>query len=159
MGKIKKENTSKSGEKINEEAELLKAQLLRTLADYDNLVKRVEKEREVLGKVASIGVITKLLPVLDNLENAQGHLQDAGLAISIGEFKKVFNEEGLTEVDPKIGDEFDENTMEAIEVTPGERDNLVSEVVLKGWKFNDLSAQADGQVVRHAKVKVSKINN
>ena len=153
MAKTKRENTLKTEKKVNEEAELLKAQLLRTLADYDNLVKRVEKEREVLGKVASIGVIAKLLPVLDNLENAQEHIGDSGLAICIGEFKKVFNEEGLTEIDPKIGDEFDEHLMEAIEVTAGERDNLISEVVLKGWKFND------GQVVRHAKVKVSKISS
>lgn len=137
-------------EKINEEAELLKAQLLRTLADYDNLVKRVEREREVFGKVASIGVLTKLMPVLDNIENAEKHLQDPGLAICIGEFKKVFSEEGLNEISPKIGDEFDENLMEAIEVVSGTEDNKISEVVLTGWKFND------GQVVRHAKVKVSK---
>ncbi len=153
MEKTKKGNTLKTGKRVNEEAELLKAQLLRTLADYDNLVKRVEKEREVLSKVTSIGIITKLLPVLDNLENAQTHLQDAGFAICIGEFKKVLNEEGLVEISPKIGDEFDTNNMDAIEVTAGERDNTISELVLKGWKFKD------GQVIRHAKVKVSKINN
>jgi molecular chaperone GrpE len=143
----------KSEESVNEEAELLKAQLLRTLADYDNLVKRVEKEREVLGKVASIGVITKLLPVLDNIENAQNHLQDPGLAICVGEFKKVFNEEGLIEISPKVGDKFDENTMEAVEVVAGKEDNIISELVLGGWKFSD------GQVIRHAKVKVSKIGS
>lgn len=143
----------KGEESVNEEAELLKSQLLRTLADYDNLVKRVEKEREVLGKVASLGVITKLLPVLDNIENAQIHLQDAGLAICIGEFKKVFNEEGLIEINPKVGENFNENTMEVVEVVAGKEDNIISEVVLGGWKFSD------GQVVRHAKVKVSKVEN
>ena len=155
MGKTKKENTTKvkSEEKINEEAELLKSQLLRTLADYDNLVKRVEREREVLGKIASIGVIAKLLPVLDNLESAQKHLQDQGLAIAIGEFINVLKDEGFSVINPEIGNEFDENTMEAIEVVAGERDNIISEVVLTGWKFSD------GTVVRHAKVKVSKINN
>ncbi len=152
MKTSKKQNIkNKDQDKIHLELENLKAMLARALADYDNLSKRVDREREVWGKVASIGVIAKLLPVLDNLENAQKHIGDSGLAICIGEFRKVFNEEGLTEVDPKIGDEFDEDTMEAIEVTAGERDNLVSEVVLKGWKFSD------GQVVRHAKVKVSKI--
>lgn len=150
--KIKSEKPKvKNEEKINEEAEILKAQLLRTLADYDNLVKRVEREREILSKVASIGVLTKLMPVLDNLENAEKHLQDPGLAICIGEFKRVLNEEGLVEINPKVGDVFDENLMEAIEVTVGERDNVISEVMLTGWKFSD------GKVVRHAKVKVSKI--
>jgi len=155
----KTKTKQKNVEKVNEEAELLKSQLLRTLADYDNLVKRVERERENLSKLASVGVITKILPVLDNLESAQTHLQDAGLAICIGEFKKVLSEEGLTEINPEIGETFNENTMEAIEVVTGGTDNnmagggKVSEVVLKGWKFND------GQVIRHAKVKVSKIEN
>jgi molecular chaperone GrpE (heat shock protein) len=40
--------------------------------------------------------------------------------------------------------------MEVIEVTSGEGDNNISEVVLVGWKFED------GTVVRHAKVKVTK---
>lgn len=145
--------TKKGTDKIHIELESVKGMLARALADYDNLSKRVERERDILGKVASIGIVTKLLPVLDNLENAQNHLQDAGLAICIGEFKRVLNEEGLVEVSPKVGDEFDENTMEAIEVTAGEKDNIISEVVLGGWKFDD------GQVIRHAKVKVSKINN
>lgn len=152
----KQEVKTKQEDKVHLELEGLKTMLARALADYDNLNKRVAREREVLSKVASIGIVTKLLPVLDNLENAQAHLQDAGLAICVGEFKKVLNEEGLVEIYPKIGDKFDENTMEAIEVVTGERDNTISEVVLKGWKFGDLSAQTGGQVVRHAKVKVSK---
>ena len=104
-------------------------------------------------KIASVGVIIKLLPVIDNLESAQVHLKDQGLAISILEFKKVLNEEGLVEIKPKIGESFDENTMEAIEVVPGTSDNTIAETILIGWKFED------GTVVRHAKVKVSKKNN
>lgn len=148
MAKIKK-----TGDKVHIELEGLKTMLARALADYDNLSKRVERERQDLGKIASLGILIKLLPVLDNLEAAQKHLQDAGLAISIGEFKKVLSEEGLTEINPKIGNEFNEKDMEAIEVTPGERNNIISEVVLIGWKFTE------GQVIRHAKVKVSKISN
>lgn len=146
MAKVKKET-----DKVHLELENLKAMLARALADYDNLSKRVEREREVLGKMASIGIITKLLPVLDMLENAQKHLQDQGLAIGIGEFINVLKDEGISVINPSVGDEFDENLMEAIEVVEGEEDNKVSEIVLGGWKFND------GQVIRHAKVKVSKI--
>jgi molecular chaperone GrpE len=137
-------------DKVHKELEVLKGMLARALADYDNLSKRVDRERQDLGKIVSVGIIVRLLPVLDGLESAQIHLQDAGLAISIGEFKKVLSEEGLTEIGPKAGEIFDENTMEAIEVVPGERDNIISEVVLVGWKF------IDGTVVRHAKVKVTK---
>ena len=102
--------------KLGLELENVKAMLARALADYDNLSKRVERERQDLGKIASVGVIIKLLPVLDNLEAAQVHLKDQGLAISLIEFKKVLSEEGLNEIRPKIGDEFSEQEMEAIEV-------------------------------------------
>ena len=145
-----KNSKVKNGDKIHEELETVKSMLARALADYDNLSKRVDRERADLGKIVSVGVIVRLLPVLDNLESAQTHLKDQGLAISIGEFKRVLSEEGLNEIKPKIADVFDENTMEAIEVTAGTSDNMISEVVLVGWQFTS------GTVVRHAKVKVTK---
>jgi molecular chaperone GrpE len=132
------------------ETEDLKAMLARALADYDNLSKRVERERGDLIKFASVGLVVRLLPILDALESAQGHLNDQGLAISILEFKKILNEEGLSEIRPEVGAEFDENTMEVIEVVAGTSDNMIDETVLPGWKFTD------GTVVRHAKVKVTK---
>lgn len=136
--------------KVNEEVEILKAQLARTLADYDNMRKRVEMEKESLGKILTTNIILKLLPVLDNLESANNHLKDAGLAISIVEFKNVLKDEGLTEIKPEIGSNFNEEEMEAIEIVKGEVDNTVSEVVLTGWKY------LDNTIIRHAKVKVFK---
>ncbi len=148
---------TKSGDKVHGEAgshqelESVKGMLARALADYDNLSKRIERERMELGKIASVGVIIKLLPILDNLEAAQKHLQDQGLAIAIGEFINVLKDEGLTVINPSVGDEFDEQEMEAIEVVDGEgNNNTIAEVVLAGWKYSD------GTVVRHAKVKVTK---
>ena len=128
----------KSEDKVHQELDTVKGMLAR------------DRERQDLGKIASVGIIARLIPVLDNLESAQAHLQDAGLAISIVEFKKVLSEEGLTEIKPNIGSAFDHETMEAIEVVPGESDNSIAELVLAGWKYED------GTVVRHAKVKVVK---
>ena len=142
----KNQPKQKIEETVNEEAETLKAQLARTLADYDNLVKRVERERDEVKKVLSLRLILKLLSVLDGLENAQEHLKDQGLAITIIEFKKVLTEEGLTEIKPEVGSDFDENTMEAVEVVDGEEDNKVASTGLVGYKFSD------GTVVRHARV-------
>lgn len=152
MSKIKAQK-SKVAEKVHQELETAKSMLARALADYDNLNKRVEREKSDLIKIASVGIVARLLPVLDMLEAAQEHLKDSGLAIGILEFKKILGEEGLTEIRPKVGETFDENTMEAIEVVPGMSDNAISEVVLTGWKFDE------GIVIRHSKVKVSKIIN
>lgn len=152
--KVKSEDkrslASKDAGKVHLELETVKSMLARALADYDNLSKRVERERQDLGKLASIAVLAKLLPVLDNIERAQVHLQDSGLAIAIGEFVNILKDEGLSLINPNIGDDFDEQQMEAIEVVKGEEDNKVAEVILTGWKYND------GSVVRHAKVIVSR---
>jgi molecular chaperone GrpE len=137
-------------EKVHKELEAVKGMLARALADYDNLSKRVDRERQDLGKIASVGIIIRLLPVLDGLESAQINLKDQGLAISIGEFKKVLTETGLNEIRPRVGEPFDTETMEAIEVVPGASNNNIVETVLPGWRYSD------GTVVRHAKVKVSK---
>lgn len=151
MKSKKREVKVRNEEKVHAELESVRGMLARALADYDNLSKRVDRERQDLGRIASLSIIVRLLPVLDNLESAQVHLKDRGLAISLVEFKKVLSEEGLNEIKPNVGDGFDENTMEAIEVVAGSGDNnIVDEVVLTGWKF------LDGTVVRHAKVKVNK---
>lgn len=148
-----KQKTKKQVIVQNPIEDALKQQLARTMADYDNLVKRTERERTELFKIVAAGMVSKFLPLLDNLESANNHLKDAGLAITIGEFKKLLSEEGFSEIKPEIGSQFDENTMEAIEIINGEDNNTVSEVVLVGWKYNDDS------VIRHAKVKVVKVNN
>mgnify|MGYP001578255473 CR=1 FL=1 len=132
----------------------LKIQLARALADYDNLRKRVDQERQVWIDFSSERVLTKLLPVLDMFEAAQNHLNDPGLAISIGEFKKILSEEGIEEIRVAKGDDFDEQLHEAVEVVEESpelvegKKGKISELVLTGWKL------MDRKVIRHAKVKV-----
>ena len=72
-----------------EELARLEDQLKRALADYHNLEKRVEEERKLLSALASAIVIEKFLPVLDNLENAQKHLNDQGLEMVIKQFRDI----------------------------------------------------------------------
>lgn len=135
--------------RVNETA-MLKEQLARALADYDNLRKRAETEKIAWAKFASQGILIKLLPVLDILESANSHLGDAGLKIALTEFRKVLGEEGLVEINPKKGKAFDPKEEEAVESLDGGRPGTVAEVTLTGWKF------IEGPIVRVAKVKVFK---
>lgn len=138
----------------NEELEAMKNQLARAMADYANLQKRTEDERGMMFKLASISFMTKILPILDNLKQAQNHINDSGIAIIIGQLETLAKEEGFEEIKIKTGDLFDETTSEVVEVleTNKEKDNnMISEVVLSGWKYSD------GTIVRHTKVKVFKI--
>jgi len=126
----------------------LKDQLTRALADYDNLRKRTEVEKAVWMKLAKQELLVKLLPVVDALETAQKHLSDSGLELVLEEVKKVFDSEGMVEIETK--GEFDENLHEAIDIESGGKKNMIAEVLQKGYKFSD------GEVIRHAKVRVYK---
>ena len=150
----KGEKISKISKVQNEEMENLKNQLARALADYANLKKRSDEERASMYKLASISVILKLLPILDNLREAQKHLSDAGIAIIVGQLEAILKEDGFTEVKPHVGDEFNEHLHEAIDTLETEKEednNKLSEIILSGWKFDN------EEIVRFAKVEVFKL--
>jgi molecular chaperone GrpE len=129
----------------------LKLQLARALADYDNLVKRVEREKQDFEKYANVKLAIKLLPVLDVLRQAQKHIGDPGIAITIAQFEEALKEEGVEEIKVNPGDEFNPQVHDAIEVVEeGKGKGKIEEVVLTGWRFTA------GPVIRHARVKVSK---
>ncbi len=141
---------SKKVVKPDEEKLALKNQLARALADYQNLVKRVEREKEEFIKISNLRLILRLLPVLDILKQAQVHTKDAGVAITIKEFEEALKEEGIEELRVNTADKFDPDLHEVVEVVPGKENNIISEVVLPGWRF------VSGPVIRHAKVKVEQ---
>src|SRR3972149_10222577 len=130
------------------ETDVLKGHLVRALADYDNLVKRVEREKNEFERSANIKLAIKLLPVLDILREAQKHLGDAGVAITIGEFEDALGSEGIEEIKVEKGEKFNPQNPEAVETIPGGNKGTIAELVLSGWRFKD------GKIIRHAKVKV-----
>ena len=122
---------------------------LRALADYQNFEKRVGKEREELLKSASRRMITKLLPLLNNLEKAEVFVKDLGLKLIKDELEKILKEEGLEEIEV-AGSIYNPEVAEAVEIVDGEQDNKIVEVIRKGYKLNN-------KVIQPAQVKVSKI--
>ena len=72
--------------------------LKRALADYQNLEKRTEEERQEWIKSGNRNLILNLLPVLDTLFLAQKHIQDEGLNLSIQKFLDVLSEEGVSRI-------------------------------------------------------------
>lgn len=149
-----KKKTKDNLEKLKAELDNFKNQLARALADYDNLKKRVEKEKEEYKKFASLTLIARMLPVFDMLEDAQGHLNDSGLAITIKEFEDVLREEGVKRIKAKKGEKFDEDLHEAVDVVKDAKmkDGGIVEEVASGWKYEE------GPTIRPAKVKVYRKN-
>ena len=122
---------------------------LRALADYQNFEKRVGEQKEDFIKSASKRIITKLLPLLNNLEKAEVFVKDPGLKLIKDELEKILIEEGLEEL-KVLGSIYNPEFAEAVEIIDGEQDNKIVEILRKGYKLN-------GIVTQVAQVKVSKI--
>lgn len=148
--KQKIKNTDINPTELQEKIVSLEDRLNRSLADYSNLEKRIESQRQLFVTLATTSILTKMIDVLDNLYLTQNHLNDPGLKMTIDKFYSVLKTEGLEEINP-INLEFDPQSMECIEVVDGQ-DNFVIEVKKRGYKLN-------GHVIRPAQVSVGKITD
>lgn len=145
---MKKKDDSQKIETLKLELEEWKAKYLRALADYQNLEKRIAKERVDDSRLAAKGVITKILQVLDVLEAAQKELNDQGLELALKQFKEVLGSERVEKIEV-VGKKFDPLTMECVEVVETDKEGEVIEEVRAGFTLG-------GEVIRVAKVKVGK---
>jgi len=127
----------------------------RAAADYQNLKRRAEKEREEYGRLATAALVINILPLLDDLERAlQGvDIRLAGLTWVDGirliyrKFQAVMEAAGVSEIKAE-GETFDPNVHEAIMYGEGEEGKVVAEIQ-RGYRLGD-------RVIRPAMVVVGK---
>lgn len=111
-----------------------------------NLRKEVEKDHHEAIKYRAAGFIENLLPILDGFHmalSAEAKTDEMKAFLTGFEFiyrnmVQVLEAEGVVELSPKVGDEFDPNTMSAIETKFDEgKPNKVLKVNVKGYKLHD----------------------
>ena len=164
---LETDNEELSLEDINKELEAkiddLKDQLMRTLADSENLRKRTLKEIEHSKKYSHISFVRDLVSLFDNLERALDAVPDdrselsdpiknliVGLEIVNKEIINTFEKNNLKQIEP-LGEKFDYNFHQAMfEVPTNEKEpGIVVEVSQKGYLLYD-------RLVRPAMVGISK---
>lgn len=149
---------------LKEEAGKLKDQLLRTLAEMDNLRKRMEREKAEATLYAASNFARDILSVSDNMERALAtaeadHLKEAtepvkdlvaGVEMTNRELLNVFERHGIKRVDP-MGEKFDPHFHQAVFEVPtnDEPPGTVVQVMQAGFKIGD-------RVLRPAMVGVAK---
>ena len=123
-------------------------QLQRCRADLDNVMKRAAKEKDETVKYASEKLLSRLLPVLDSLEQASKH--DEGTSVLYQQLLGILIAEGLAPIDA-VGKKFDPYRHEALFQVKTEslEEDTVAEEIQKGYLFNS-------RVIRPAKVAVAK---
>jgi len=57
-------------EEVRRERDALQDRLLRTVAEFDNYRKRVDRDRRELSEFAAADALVDILPIIDNLERA-----------------------------------------------------------------------------------------
>ncbi len=122
-------------------------------AELENTRKRAEREVEQSAYRANEALMTRLLPVLDDLDAAVVSIRGKagkGLALLRENLLKALREFGLEEV-PAAGMPFDPFVHEAVHQVNDDAlpDNSVKEVVRKGYAFQK-------KVLRPAQVVVAK---
>lgn len=131
--------------------------LIRSQADFANFRRRSEEEKAQLSNFAKINAVTKLLPLIDNIERALKHTPDEikdnqwvkGVVQLDKQFKKALSDIGVEKIEA-TGQSFDPNLHEAVSYDDdGEGEEIVIEELQAGYKIGD-------DVIRHSMVRVGK---
>jgi molecular chaperone GrpE len=144
-------------EAANAKAEENWNKYLLAMADFENYKKQMEKRVQMIVSDHRRSVLSRFLPVIDNLERALQFNTSGddklrgGIEQTLKGFESVLQSEGVKAIDVK-GKPFDPRFAEAIGTLPatdGAADDTVVEVAEKGYLLGD-------ELLRPAKVLVAK---
>ena len=130
--------------------------LKRAQADAVNIRRRSEQDKASIGIFAKRDVVTRLLPVIDNLDRAIKNTSDdlaktdyvKGLVGVQKQLITTLSDMGVTKI-KTVGEEFNPQTMEAVAVEGDGDKEIVTEELQSGY---DLAEQN----IRHAMVKIKR---
>ena len=142
------------------EAQKLKDQLLRTLADFDNFRKRSRRELSDAERRGKDDMLKEFLPVFDNLDRAGAHAETAtdikaladGIMLVLRQFGDTLTKVGIERV-PAVGQPFDPAVHEAVqqmETSDFEPGTIAAEVQA-GYRNGDKLIRPSLVVVAKAK--------
>lgn len=154
-----KEEVSEKDKTAELEAQIAewKDKYQRLMAEFENARKRTAKEAVQRYDMGAMGVLEKLLPVIDNFERGLDAVaeedKDSAFVQGIQQIYKqlmsVFEDLGVSAMEAE-GKEFDANLHNAVMHVEDEQygDNVVVEEMQKGYMYKE-------NVLRHSMVKVA----
>ena len=129
--------------------------LQRERANFINFRRRAEQERQETQQYATLHLIKKLLPVVDDFGRALAAAPDpkenpwmAGVSMIERKLRTMLEGEGVTPIEV-LHQPFDPNLHEAVEYEDGEGEDVVVDELSRGYKMRD-------RVIRPAMVRVGK---
>lgn len=143
---------------IEEKDKLLneyKEQIQRLQAEFENYIKRNERERKEALDYASNSILLKLVNIYDDFQRALNAFNECekkelieGVKMIFNNFEKVLKEEGVSEI-KCVGEKFNPYRHEVLEkVEHEEEDGKIVEELQRGYMLKD-------KILRFSKVRVS----
>ncbi len=143
--------------KSEEKAAEMTDKYQRLMAEFENARKRTAKEATQRYDMGAMGVLEKLLPVIDNFERGLEAVSEdekdsafvKGIEQIYKQFTAVMEDLGVTPMDAQ-GKEFDANLHNAVMHVEDDDlgENIVAEELQKGYMYKE-------NVLRHSMVKVA----
>jgi len=141
---------------VQKNLEELKDRHLRKLAEFDNMRKRAEREKNEFFRHALGNFLLDLFPISDSFDRALAHASKEALESDFGQgvamirrqFDELWKKYGVSELD--TSGPFDPNIHEAVATEPRAdvpKDTIL-DVLRKGYRLND-------KLLRPASVKVA----
>lgn len=146
----------------NAESDKIKAleeKYIRAYAEFDNVKKRLEREKYQSLEYANEQILKDFLPILDTLESALESTKNddseamakirEGIELTIDNFLKAFSKHSVERISTE--GEFDPNVHNAIMQikSEGKADGEIAQVIQKGYKYKD-------RVIRPSMVAITK---
>ena len=136
-----------------------KDKYLRTLAEQENMRKRMQKEKHEMISFGIENAISEFLGAIDHFENALRFAENGskevknwavGFEMILSQFKEVLHNHGIVSFHSE-GNTFDPQFHEAVEIveTTEEPDGIIMHEFTKGYKSST-------RTIRPARVKVAK---
>lgn len=143
-------------ERLKQELQGERDRLLRSLADFENYRRRVERDRASAARSGKREVILSLLDVLDDFDRALSHMGDAPSSVAQGvqaiqrNLLSALDRQGVTAF-KTVGENFDPRFHDAISTVESEdlESGTVAEELQRGYRWGD-------EVLRPARVRVAQ---
>jgi molecular chaperone GrpE len=140
----------------NIEIEDYQTRLLRAQAEFENYIKRADKEQNEFRIYANSQLVNNLLVILDDFQCALSAAKCGSEEEFLKGFELIYNnlfemltKEGLSIINPE-NEKFDPWKHEAVDAVPSDEhpEHTILEVIQPGYKFKD-------KILRPAKVRVT----
>lgn len=147
------ESAEEDRRELAAEVEDLEDRVRRIQADFQNYKKRTERRREEQEARATQDLVERLVPVRENLARAVNQDSETdireGVEATLVELDTVFENEGVTPIEPTPGDDVDPMRHEVVHREDDDADSIAS-VYRRGYEMS-------GSVIRPAQVTVGTV--